>query len=78
MLVCHGNLFYYLCGTACLFGGASALAFFVAVGSWTWLDNAGAGYGWGGKVASISLGSVLMINAGICLFLGATDTDSDV
>ena len=72
MLVRHGNLFYYLCGSACLFGGASALAFFVAVGSWTWLDDGAAGYGWGGRMCSITLGSVLMINAGVCFFLGAS------
>ena len=72
VLVRHGNLFYYLCGTACLFGGASALAFFVAVGSWTWLDDAASGYGWGGKISSIMLGSVLLINAGVCFFLGAS------
>ena len=75
MLVRHGSLFYYLCGTASLFGGASALAFFVAVGSWTWLDDAAAGYGWGGKICSIILGSVLLINAGICFFLGASTED---
>jgi len=72
VLVRHGILFYYLCGSASLFGGGSALAFFVAVGSWTWLDNAAAGYGWGGKIGSIGLGSVLLINAGVCFVLGCS------
>lgn len=75
VLVRHDNLFYYLCGTASLFGGASALAFFVAVGSWTWLDDAAAGYGWGGRISSICLGSVLLINAGVCFILGASTED---
>ena len=75
MLVRHGSLFYYLCGTASLFGSASALVFFVAVGLWTWLDEAAAGYGWGGKISSVSLGFALVINAGICFFLGASTED---
>jgi hypothetical protein len=54
-LVPHTTLFYYLWGTPSLLGGASALAFFVAIGSWTWLDNVAAEHGWGGKICSISL-----------------------
>ena len=75
MLVRHGTLFYYLCGIPSLFGGASALAFFVAVGSWTWLDDVAAGHGWGGKIGSIILGSILLINAGACFVLGASTED---
>jgi len=79
VLVRHPTLFYYLCGTPSLLGGASALAFFVAIGSWTWLDDAAAERGWGGKICSIGLGSVLVINAGVCFYLGAsTDGTEDI
>jgi len=75
VLVRYGRLFYYLCGTASLFGSASAVTFFLAVGSWTWLDEAAAVYGWGGKISSIGLGFVLAINSGVCFFLGASTED---
>jgi len=71
-LVRNSSLFYYLYGTPSLFGGASALSFFVAVGSWTWLDEQTGQFGWGGKVCSVILASALMFNVGICFYLGAS------
>ncbi|KAF8894604.1 hypothetical protein BD779DRAFT_851734 [Infundibulicybe gibba] len=71
-LVRHPTLFYYLCGTPSLFGGASALAFFLAVGSWTWLDEPAASRGWGPKAGALLLGVALVCNSSICLFLGAS------
>jgi len=68
-LVQDTHLFYYLYATPSLFGGAAALAFFAAVGAWTWLET---DYGWAGKVASIVLSTVLMGNAFLCFILGAS------
>ncbi|KAG8722425.1 hypothetical protein FRC08_002406 [Ceratobasidium sp. 394] len=63
-------LFYYLNSTPSLFGGASALAFFVAVGAWVWLET---DQGTVSRVLVILLGAALMGNAGACFVLGATD-----
>ncbi|KAG8745506.1 hypothetical protein FRC10_007853 [Ceratobasidium sp. 414] len=63
-------LFYYLNSTPSLFGGASALAFFVAVGAWVWLET---DQGIVSRVLVILLGAALMGNAGACFVLGAAD-----
>lgn len=65
-------LFYYLNSTPSLFGGASALAFFVAVGAWVWLEQ---DQGVAARVLVILLGAALMGNAGVCFVLGATNWD---
>ncbi|KAG8723939.1 hypothetical protein FRC09_001048 [Ceratobasidium sp. 395] len=63
-------LFYYLNSTPSLFGGASALAFFVAVGAWVWLET---DQGIVSRVLVILLGAALMGNAFACFVLGAAD-----
>ncbi|KAF8598018.1 hypothetical protein BDV93DRAFT_610060 [Ceratobasidium sp. AG-I] len=68
------TLFYYLNSTPSLFGGASALAFFVAVGAWVWLEQ---DQGVVARVLVVLLGAALMGNAGACFILGATNWDDD-
>lgn len=68
-------LFYYLNSTPSLFGGASALSFFVAVGSWVWLEQ---DQGVVARVLVILLSAALMGNAGACFVLGATRWGDDV
>ncbi|CAE6475524.1 unnamed protein product [Rhizoctonia solani] len=60
-------LFYYLNATPCLFGGASALAFFVAVGAWVWLET---DRGIVARILVVLLSAALMGNAGACFALG--------
>ncbi|CUA75713.1 hypothetical protein RSOLAG22IIIB_11949 [Rhizoctonia solani] len=62
-------LFYYLNSTPSLFGGMSALTFFVAVGAWVWLET---DQGIGARVLVVLMGAALMGNAGVCFVLGAT------
>jgi len=64
-------LFYYLYATPSLFGGAAALAFFVAVCAFTWLEESTAGYGWEARAAAVILSGALVGNAAICFVLGA-------
>ena len=64
-------LFYYLYATPSLCGGAAALAFFVAVCAFTWLEESTARYGWEARAAAIILSGVLIGNATICFVLGA-------
>ncbi|TFK42593.1 hypothetical protein BDQ12DRAFT_283566 [Crucibulum laeve] len=68
-------LFYYLYGTPSLFGGAAALSFFVAVGSWTWLELGIGNHGVASKILSVILGTALMANAGMCFYLGGSRRD---
>ena len=65
------HLFYYLYATPSLYGGGAALAFFVAVCAFTWLEESTAGYGWEGRVAAVILSGVLIGNAAVCFVLGA-------
>lgn len=69
-LLRHRLIFYYLYATPSLFGGASALTFFVAVGSWTWLDQAVNDGAWAGRIFAVLLSATLMANAGCCFVLG--------
>ncbi|GBE80563.1 hypothetical protein SCP_0302780 [Sparassis crispa] len=68
----NSALFYYLYATPSLFGGTAALSFFVAVGSWTWLDLGHSHYGSGGKVLSICCSAALVFNAALCFILGGS------
>ncbi|CAE6475532.1 unnamed protein product [Rhizoctonia solani] len=61
-------LFYYLNSTPSLFGGMSALAFFVAVGAWVWLET---DQGIAARILVVLMGAALMGNAGACFVLGA-------
>ncbi|KAJ1301773.1 hypothetical protein OPQ81_009002 [Rhizoctonia solani] len=61
-------LFYYLNSTPSIFGGMSALAFFVAVGAWVWLET---DQGIVARVLVVLLGTALLGNAGACFVLGA-------
>jgi hypothetical protein len=72
LFIRDAHLFYYLQATPSLFGGGSALAFFVAVGAWTWLET---DYGWGPKVVSVILGAALIGSAALCFVLGGTSWD---
>jgi len=65
-------LFWYLYATPSLFGGVAALSFFVAVGSWAWLDLGLSEYGIGGRVLSVVCSAALVINAAICFILGGS------
>lgn len=65
-------LFYYMCGTPSLFGGASALAFFTAVGSWVWLDQVNQDRNNIAKVCAVVLGGALTLNTCICFYLGGS------
>ncbi|CEL57043.1 hypothetical protein RSOLAG1IB_08296 [Rhizoctonia solani AG-1 IB] len=60
-------LFYYLNATPSLFGGAAALAFFVAVGAWVWLET---DQGVISRVLVVLLSAALMGNAAACFALG--------
>ncbi|KAL5492111.1 hypothetical protein ACEPAI_3558 [Sanghuangporus weigelae] len=66
-------LFYLLLATPSIWGGGAALAFFVAVCSFTWLEESTARYGWEAKTASVLLSALLMANSFACFILG-TDT----
>jgi len=68
----RGAIFYYLYATPSLFGGAAALAFFVAIGAWTWLDLELDKYGIGGRVFSLLCSAALVANASICFVLGGS------
>ncbi|CEL57044.1 hypothetical protein RSOLAG1IB_08297 [Rhizoctonia solani AG-1 IB] len=61
-------LFYYLNSTPSLFGGMSALAFFVAVGAWVWFET---DQGTTARVLVVLLSTALMGNAVACFVLGA-------
>lgn len=61
-----------MCGTPSLFGGGSALAFFVAVGSWVWLDTVNQDRNRIGKVCAVVLGGVLTFNTCVCFYLGGS------
>ncbi|QRV83121.1 hypothetical protein RhiJN_11137 [Ceratobasidium sp. AG-Ba] len=67
-------LFYYLNSTPSLFGGASALAFFVAVGAWVWLET---DQGIFTKILVVLLSAALMGNAGACFVLGAVNWEAE-
>ncbi|OCB90584.1 hypothetical protein A7U60_g2201 [Sanghuangporus baumii] len=69
----YPRLFYLLLATPSIWGGGAALTFFVAVCSFTWLEESTARYGWEAKTASVLLSALLMANAFACFVLG-TDT----
>ncbi|EJD07245.1 uncharacterized protein FOMMEDRAFT_149756 [Fomitiporia mediterranea MF3/22] len=71
-LVTRTRLFYYLYSTPSLWGGAAALAFFVAVCAFTWLEESTVQYGWEAKTAAVVLSGMLIVNAVICFVLGAS------
>lgn len=61
-----------MCGTPSLFGGASALAFFTAVGSWVWLDQVNQDRNNIAKVCAAVLGGALTLNTCVCFYLGGS------
>ncbi|KAH7320384.1 hypothetical protein B0J17DRAFT_685528 [Rhizoctonia solani] len=61
-------LFCYLNSTPSLFGGMSALTFFVAVGTWVWLET---DQGIAARVLVILMSVAFLGNAGVCFILGA-------
>ncbi|CEL57045.1 hypothetical protein RSOLAG1IB_08298 [Rhizoctonia solani AG-1 IB] len=67
-------LFYYLNSTPSLFGGMSALAFFVAVGAWVWLET---DQGIAARILVVLLGAALIGNAAVCFVLGAVHWESN-
>ncbi|KAH8108871.1 hypothetical protein DFH11DRAFT_1630903 [Phellopilus nigrolimitatus] len=70
-LVGRTRLFYYLYATPSLWGGGAALAFFVAICSFTWLEESTAKYGWEAKISAVVLSAALIGNAVACFVLGA-------
>ncbi|THH11331.1 hypothetical protein EW145_g726 [Phellinidium pouzarii] len=70
-LVNRKNLFYFLYATPSLWGGGAALAFFVAICAYTWLEESTTQYGWEAKAAAIVMSCALIGNADACFFLGA-------
>lgn len=76
-LVHRSRLFYLLYATPSLWGGGSALAFFVAVCAYTWLEESTAQYGWSPRAAAIVMCAGLIFNAVICFILGAGVTYHD-
>ncbi|KAF9451036.1 hypothetical protein P691DRAFT_808879 [Macrolepiota fuliginosa MF-IS2] len=72
LLTKRSMLFYYMCGTPSLFGGASALAFFAAVGSWVWLDSVNEDRNRIAKYCAIALGGILVLNTCVCFYLGGS------
>ncbi len=61
-----------MCGTPSLFGGASALAFFTAVGSWVWQDQVNQDRNNIAKVCAAVLGGALTLNTCVCFYLGGS------
>ncbi|KAJ3571891.1 hypothetical protein NP233_g3462 [Leucocoprinus birnbaumii] len=72
LLTKRSLLFYYLCGTPSVFGGASALSFFVAVGSWVWLDAVNQDRNGVARFCAVALGAILMLNTCVCFYLGSS------
>jgi len=68
----HPKWFWYLFAGPCGFGGLSALTFFAALTCYSWEARCFPLYGWGGRIVSLLGVGALMVNAGICLFLGGT------
>ncbi|KAI5118395.1 hypothetical protein M0805_007529 [Coniferiporia weirii] len=72
-LVRRPRLFYFLYATPSLWGGGAALAFFVAICAYTWLEESTAQYGWEAKASAVILSCALIGNAVVCFILGASD-----
>ncbi|KAI5118397.1 hypothetical protein M0805_007531 [Coniferiporia weirii] len=75
-LVKRPHLFYFLYATPSLWGGGAALAFFVAICAYTWLEESTAQYGWEAKASAVVLSCALIGNAIACFILGASDITS--
>jgi len=65
----RSGLFQYLYSSPSLFGGGAALAFFVAIGAWVWLDLDSS---LTTRILVILLSAALLANAGACFVLGGT------
>ncbi|KAG9017832.1 hypothetical protein FRB95_011320 [Tulasnella sp. JGI-2019a] len=65
----RGLLFQYLYSSPSLWGGGSALAFFVAIGAWVWLDLQSS---LTTRILVILLSAALIANAGVCFVIGGT------
>lgn len=70
LVVKRDNLFQILFSVPCVFGGAAALAFFVAVGAWAVLDQEKSIVI---MILVILLSAACLGNAGICFVLGSVE-----
>jgi len=69
----HNHLFQYLYSTPSLGGAGAALAFFVAIGAWVFLDL---DQGWKTRTSVLLLSAALICNASMCFVLGGSTWQS--